>query len=384
MRHSTGRHRRTRTLSLAAAVAVAAGAAGVHLGLSGGGAEAAASTVTVTSTAQLEAAVRNATAGTTIQVRAGTYTPAATLKSTADGTGSARITLRAHDGEKVRIDGSRLPAGSWLAGIHGDYWTVQNLTFQNSPAQGLVVTSSVGGVFKNLVTADNGDSGFTLRGDGTSDNLVQNLDSHGNYDPAGHGQNADGIAVKFGSGTGNRITGARLYDNSDDGIDLWQFSSPVTVEHSWAFGNGKNRWGDSAFEGNGNGFKLGGGGVTVAHLVNDNAAWDNTLNGFTENSNTGAIVLNRNTAYSNAVAGFHFATGKARLARNLAVGNKGGLSELGSSTVSAANNWDAGVSTPAFTSVDARTAYGTRRADGALPSTAFLTTGSTTIGSTMN
>ncbi|MDV9168804.1 right-handed parallel beta-helix repeat-containing protein [Streptomyces sp. W16] len=384
MRTSTGRHRRTRTLSIAAAVAVAAGAGGVYLGLNSGGAQAASSTVTVSTTAQLESAVANATAGTVIQVRAGTYTPAATLKSTANGTSSARITLQAYGTEKVRIDGSKLPAGQWLAGIYGDYWTVQNLTFQNSPAQGFVATSSVGGVFKNLVTANNGDSGFTLRGDGTTNNLVQNLDSYGNYDAAGHGQNADGIAIKFGSGTGNKVTGARLYNNSDDGLDLWQFSSPVTIEHSWAFGNGKNRWNDSAFEGNGNGFKLGGGGVAVAHVVNDNAAWDNSLNGFTENSNTGAIVLNRNTAYSNTAAGFYFATSKSRLARNLAVGNKGGLDKLGSSTVSAANNWDGGVATPSFKSTDATTAYGARSSSGTLPTTTFLTTGSTTIGATMN
>ncbi|MEU1182746.1 right-handed parallel beta-helix repeat-containing protein [Streptomyces sp. NPDC005820] len=384
MRLSTGRHRRTRTLSIAAAVALSAGGGGVYLGLSGGGAQAASTTVTVSTTAQLESAVKNAVAGTVIQVRAGTYYPTATLKSTAGGTSAARITLQAYGGEKVKIDGSKLPDGSWLTGIYGSYWTVQNLTFQNSPAQGFVVTSSTGGVFKNLVTANNGDSGFTLRGDNTVNNLVQNLDSHGNYDAAGHGQNADGIAVKFGSGTGNKITGARLYNNSDDGIDLWQFSTPVTIEHSWAFGNGKNRWGDSAFEGNGNGFKLGGGGVAVAHVVNNNAAWDNTLNGFTENSNTGAIILNRNTAYSNAEAGFYFATGKARLARNLAVGNKGGLSKTGSSAVSAANNWDSGVSTPKFLSTDASSAYGARKGDGSLPATTFLTTGSTTIGSTMN
>ncbi|MEV2217353.1 right-handed parallel beta-helix repeat-containing protein [Streptomyces sp. NPDC050997] len=384
MRLGTGRHRRTRTLSIAAAVSVTAGAGGVYLGLSGGGAQAASTTVTVSTTAQLESAFRNAVAGTVIEVRAGTYFPTATLKSTADGTGSARITLRAYGTEKVRIDGAELPDGSWLAGIYGDYWTVQNLTFQNSPAQGFVATSSVGGVFRNLVTADNGDSGFTLRGDGTTGNLVRNLDSHGNYDPAGHGQNADGIAVKFGSGTGNRITGARLYDNSDDGLDLWQFSSPVTVERTWAFGNGRNRWGDSAFEGNGNGFKLGGGGVTVAHVVNRNAAWDNTLHGFTDNSNPGAIVLNRNTAYANAEAGFYFATGRARLARNLAVGNNGGLSKLSSATVSAANNWDSGVTAPAFRSTDATSAYGARKPDGALPATTFLTTGSTTIGATMN
>ncbi|MEU5097471.1 right-handed parallel beta-helix repeat-containing protein [Streptomyces sp. NPDC020996] len=384
MRHSTGRHRRTRTLSIAATVALAAGAGGVHLGLSGGGAQAATRTVTVSTTAQLESAVRNAAAGTVIQVRAGTYYPTATLKSTAGGTPSNRITLKAYGGEKVKIDGSRLPDGSWLAAVHGSYWTVRNLTFQNSPAQGFVVTSSTGGIFDDLVTADNGDSGFTLRGDGTVDNLVRNLDSHGNYDAAGHGRNADGIAVKFGSGTGNRITGARLSGNSDDGLDLWQFSSPVTIEHSWAFGNGRNRWNDPAFEGNGNGFKLGGGGVAVAHVVNDDAAWDNTGNGFTENSNTGAIALNRNTAYANAGAGFWFATGKARLARNLAVGDKGGPAKLGPSTASAANNWDSGVATPPFRSTDATTAYGARASDGSLPATAFLTTGSATIGATMD
>jgi hypothetical protein len=384
VRLGTGRHRRTRTLSIAAAVAVAACAGGVHLGLSNGGAQAASTTVTVSTTAQLESAVKNASAGTVIQVRAGTYYPTATLKSTADGTSSARITLRAYGSEKVRIDGSKLADGSWLAGIQGDHWTVQNLTFQNSPAQGFVATSSVGGVFKNLVTADNGDSGFTLRGDGTTDNLVQNLDSHGNHDPAGRGQNADGIAVKFGSGTGNRITGTRLYDNSDDGLDLWQFSSPVTIEHTWAFGNGENRWGDPASEDKGNGFELGGGGVTVAHVVNNNAAWDNTSSGFTESSNRGAIVLNRNTAYANGEAGFSFATGKARLARNLAVGNKGGLSKLASSTVSAANNWDSGVGTPAFKTTDATTARGAREADGSLPATPFLATGSTVIGTAMN
>ncbi|MER6122658.1 right-handed parallel beta-helix repeat-containing protein [Streptomyces sp. NPDC001795] len=384
MPQSTGRHRRTRTLSIAAAVAVAAGAGGVYLGLSNGGAQAASTTVTVSTTAQLQSAVANAAAGTTIQVRGGTYYPTATLKSTANGTGSARITLEAYGNEKVKIDGSKLPAGSWLAGIYGDYWTVQNLTFQNSPAQGFVATSSVSGIFKNLVTANNGDSGFTLRGDGTTDNLVQNLDSYGNYDPADHGQNADGIAIKFGSGTGNKVTGARLYNNADDGLDLWQFSSPVTIEHSWAFGNGKNRWNDRLFEGNGNGFKLGGGGASVAHVVNNNAAWDNAGNGFTENSNTGAIVLNRNTAYANTDAGFYFATGKARPARNLAVSNKGGLSKLGASTVSAGNNWDRGVSTPAFKSTDATTTYASRKSDGSLPSTTFLTTGSTAIGSTMN
>ncbi|MEU6913718.1 right-handed parallel beta-helix repeat-containing protein [Streptomyces olindensis] len=381
---STGRHRSTRTLSIAAAVACAAGAGGFCLGLTTGGARAASTTVTVSTTAQLETAVRNAGAGTTIQVRGGTYHPTATLESRANGTSSARITLRAHQGEQVRIDGSELPAGSRLAAIDGDYWTVRDLTFADAPAEGFVATSSVGGVFHNLVTADNGDSGFTLRGDGTTGNLVRNLDSHGNHDPAGHGRNADGIAVKFGSGTGNRITGARLYDNADDGLDLWQFSSPVTIEHSWAFGNGPDRSDDAASEGRGNGFELGGGGASAAHVVDDNAAWDNTRHGFTGNSNPGALTLHRNTAYANAGKGFHFATGAARLGGNLAVSDRAGRAELGSAAVSAGNNWDSGVATPPFRSTDATGAYGARKADGSVPATTFLTTGSTTMGSTMN
>ncbi|GAA1368570.1 right-handed parallel beta-helix repeat-containing protein [Streptomyces beijiangensis] len=384
MSSTTGRHRRTRTITVAAAVAVAAGAGGAYLGLAPGGADAASSTVVVSTTAALQSAVSGATAGTTIQLRAGTYHPTATLKSTASGTSAARITLEAYGSAKVKIDGSQLASGSWLAGIYGSYWTVQNLTFQNSPAQGFVATSSTGGIFKNVVTANNGDSGFTLRGDGTTNNLIQNLDSYGNYDAATHGQNADGLAIKFGSGTGNKVTGARLYNNSDDGMDLWQWASPVTIDHNWSFGNGKNRWSDTAFEGNGNGFKLGGGGAVAAHVVNNNAAWDNTLHGFTENSNPGAIVLNRNTAYANTDDGFYFATSKARLARNLAVSNGTGKADLGSSTVSAANNWDAGTATPSFVSTDATTAYGTRGSSGSLPATTFLTTGSTTIGSTMN
>lgn len=51
---------------------------------------------------------------------------------------------------------------------------------------------------------------------------------------------------------------------------------------------------------------------------------------------------------------------------------------------SAGNNWDSGVSTPSFISTDASTTYNSRSSSGTLPATTFLTTGSTTIGATMN
>ncbi|MBB1245602.1 right-handed parallel beta-helix repeat-containing protein [Streptomyces durbertensis] len=390
MSHSKGRHRRGRTLPVALVTATAVGAGGVYLVASPHGADAAeATTVTVATTAELEKAFAAVRPGTTIQLRAGTYHPTKSLKSQTDGTPERRITVTAHGTHKVVIDGSKLPSGQWLAAIAGDHWTLSNLTFRNSPAHGVVVTSSVGGVFRNLTTHGNGDSGFTLRGHGTVNNLIENLDSWNNYDAANHGQNADGLAIKFGSGEGNRVVGARLYHNADDGLDLWKWESPIRIERSWAYGNGVNRWKDPAFEGNGNGFKLGGGGVHTAHIVTDNAAWKNTKHGFTENSNQGAMRVHRNTAYNNAQSGFYFATSPARLSRNLSFANAGGTAKLGSRAVVAANSWgpdapptDNG-SSP-VRSVDARTAEGPRKPDGSLPTSDYLRTGTALLGAPMN
>ncbi|MEU6030173.1 right-handed parallel beta-helix repeat-containing protein [Streptomyces tauricus] len=367
--------RRT-ALSLTAALALGAGLAVVPT-------QAQAATVVVSTTTDLTNAIKNATAGTVIQVRAGTYYPTATLQSTANGNSSSRIHLQPYGSETVKIDGSNLPDGDWIFKLTADYWTVSGITFQNSPDSAVVCQSCASTVWENIKTINGGDSGFTLTGDSTTNNTVRNIDSYGHYDAATHGENADGIAVKFGSGSGNLITGARLYNNADDGLDFWSFSSSVTVEHTWAMGNGKNRWSDSAFAGDGNGYKLGGDSEVVAHVVNNSAAWDNAGSGFTENSNKGAIVINRTTAYANVKYGYYFATGAARLGKNLAVGNGTAVSK-GGSVVSAGNNWDSGVSTPAFRSTDASTTYNSRQSNGSLPVTTFLTTGSTTIGATMD
>lgn len=296
--------RRT-ALPLTAALALGAGLAVLPT-------QAQAATVVVDTSAELSSALSGATAGTVIQMRGGTYYPTATLQSTANGTSSTPIHLQPYGSETVKIDGSSLPDGDWIFKLTADYWNVSGITFQNSPDSAVVCQSCTGTVWNNIKTINGGDSGFTLTGDGTVNNTVKNIDSYGHYDAANHGENADGIAVKYGSGTGNLITGARLYNNSDDGLDFWSFSSPVTVEHTWAFGNGVNRWSDSAFAGDGNGYKLGGDGEVVAHVVNNSAAWGNAGNGFTENSNTGAIVINRTTAYANSKWGYYFRFRQAR------------------------------------------------------------------------
>ncbi|MGW7195675.1 right-handed parallel beta-helix repeat-containing protein [Streptomyces chryseus] len=387
MRSNNGRHRRTRTLSAAVAVGVVAGGAGLYVAAGPGRAGASVTgPVVVSTTATLEKAFGAARPGTTIQLRGGTYSPSKSLKSQANGTPRSRITVAPYGSEKVIVDGSKLPQGEWLVAIGGDHWTLSDLTFRGSPAQGVVVTSSVGGVFKNLTTHSNGDSGFTLRGEGTSDNLIENLDSYDNYDPKNHGQNADGLAVKFGSGGNNRIVAARLYNNADDGVDLWQWASPVRIERSWAYGNGVNRWKDPAFEGNGNGFKLGGGGASAAHVITGNAAWHNTQHGFTENSNPGQQRIHRNTAYANKAGGYFFLKSPSRLSRNVAAGNADSAAKLGPRTVSAENTWNldsAGQARFPLRSTDPATAYGPRRADGSLPRTPFLTTGTPSIGAEM-
>lgn len=385
MSNSAGRHRRERAVSIALAVTIAVGAGATYLVTRPSGAGAAeAAPVIVSSTAELERAFAEVGPGSNIQLRAGTYYPTQSLKSSASGTADRRITVSAVGSDKVTIDGSKLPDGQWLTAVAGDYWTLSNLTFRNSPRHGVVITSSVGGVFRNLATHDNGETGFTLRGHGTSHNLVENLDSWNNYDPANHGQNADGLAIKFGSGEDNRVIGARLYNNADDGLDMWKWESPVRIQRSWAYGNGVDRWNDPAFEGNGNGFKLGGGGVNTAHVITDNAAWSNTQHGFTENSNNGAIRIHRNTAFKNVESGFYFAGSPSRLSRNLALDNAKSAAKVGRRAVSAANSWNA--DTPAVTvrSTDPRTAQGPRRPNGTLPPTDFLETGTAAIGAPMH
>jgi len=404
VRRSRGRHRRRkdRTLPLGSAVIVASAVAGVYLTASPDGASAVPTTVYVApggSDSQsgtlaspyrtLERAFAAAKPGTTIEVRGGTYYPSRTLRSSVSGTAGDRVHLRPYQGEKVRIDGSRLRDGASLLSLSADYWTVSGLELRNAPGGGLVCTSCSRGVFNNLTTRGNGDTGFTLRGDNTDGNLIRNLDSYGNHDDATGGKRADGIAITHGSGSGNVITGSRLFDNSDDGLDLWMWASPVSIDHSWAWGNGINRWDIPDFEGDGSGFQLGAdtdSAPTPAHVVRASAAWKNSKNGFSAGGNTGAVRLLRTTAYANEGHGYAFPDSRVLLQQNLAVANGRGQADTGDLAVSRGNNWkpDASI-TPPFVTTDPGTAYEARRQDGSLPVTSFLVVaGATEVGSTMN
>ncbi|MDQ0905885.1 hypothetical protein QFZ22_001870 [Streptomyces canus] len=331
----------------------------------------------------VQRAVDLAKPGDTIAVRAGTYALTDNITIATSGTASQPISLGAYQGERVVIDGEQLAASHTPVGgsipraergaIHQEasYWRISDLEIVNGP-YGVYCDACNGNVFARLKTHDNYESGFQLQG-ASSGNQILDLDSYANRDPRKNGESADGLAIKEGSGTGNVVRGARLWNNVDDGFDDWKFTSPVLVENTIAYGNGFNRWSFPDFAGDGNGFKLGGGSPApaVAHTLRNSIAFKNAAHGVTDNGNTGALALSRTTTWANGGTGFDadVSGGTARLTANLSVADAKAAA-LGSATVSSGNSWDLGGTWNASSvlSTDPAPLTGARGADGSLPS----------------
>ncbi|MFJ5226298.1 right-handed parallel beta-helix repeat-containing protein [Streptomyces sp. NPDC088400] len=328
--------------------------------------------------------VDRARPGDVIAVRAGTYVlDGDNITITTSGEPGRPITLGAYRDERVVIDGERLPAGHTPVGgsipraergaIHQEasYWRVSGLEIVNGP-YGYYCDGCNHNVFSGLVTHDNYESGFQLQG-GSGDNLILNLDSYANRDPRKNGESADGLAIKEGSGTGNTVRGARLWNNVDDGFDAWKFTSPLVIEDTVAYGNGYDRWNFPDFAGDGNGFKLGGGtpAPAAAHTVRNSVAYGNAAHGITDNGNPGALVISRNTTFRNEGTGFDADTSgsAAVFTGNLSVLDRKAVS-LGGGAAATGNSWNLGGTWngASVLSTDPASLTGPRAADGALPS----------------
>lgn len=319
--------------------------------------------------------------GGTIAVRGGTYRPSVAIKILKNGAQSQPITLTNYNGERVIIDGENMPytpgavdssiprSDRGALHVEGDWWRFVGLEIINGP-YGIFGVDTNNGRYERLVTRDNYESGLHLQGSSAGNQII-NLDSHGNRDPRNNGESADGLAIKEGSGAGNVVRGARLWFNSDDGFDAWEFLSSITIENSVAYGNGFNRWNLPNYTGDGNGFKNGGGDVDLpaAHVTRNCMAWDNRVGGFIDNANPGALVFDRNTAWRNGGTGFDSSDADGTLTKNLAVANGTNVS-LGSSS-SSGNSWDLGGSWT-FVSTDQSVITGPRAADGSIPTSNFL------------
>jgi hypothetical protein len=335
--------------------------------------------------ATIQKAVDLAQAGTTIYVRGGTYAPSTNVQLNKNGTASAPITLTAYGSERVVIDGENMPYTPGEVGssipraqrgalhIEGDYWRIVGLEIVHGP-YGIFGLDANNNVFERLTTRDNYESGLHLQGS-SANNQIINLDSYGNRDPRKNGESADGLAIKEGAGTGNVVRGARLWNNSDDGFDAWEFLSPILIEGSVAYGNGFNRWNLPDHTGDGNGFKMGGGDPDPAanHIVRNSMAWQNAVAGFIDNGNPGALTIERCTAWKNPGNGFDFADSDSTLTKNLSASNGTAVS-LGSNSGGGGNSWNLSGTwnDSSLVSTDASVITGPRNADGSIRSSDFL------------
>lgn len=341
--------------------------------------------------ATLDFAVTQVERGDVVVMRGGIYEHDETIRiQTPSGYFGELITVVAYPGEVPILEFASQPKQRDVHGIrlNANWWRLIGLTLRNASHNGIRIDGSYN-ILEQITAYGNHDTGIHMAG-GASYNLIKNSDSfrNFNYDPARNngapiGGNADGFSAKFEIGPGNRYVGCRAWENSDDGWDFWEAENTIVIDSSWAFGNG-----DAAafnhpagFNGNGNGFKLGGNYVVADHIVRRSLAFKNfgssgNAKGFDYNNNPGAMTLIHNTAYDNG-RNFYFPlsppSGQAAFLNNLSIGSSL-HAQLPPDAVIAGNSWqaDSEITTDMLMSVDVEAATSPREADGSLPQLDFL------------
>lgn len=263
---------------------------------------------TVESPLDLDTAIDFVREGQKIIMLEGVYARSSSLviKEYNNGTAGQRKYLTAAPGTRPVIDFQKKSEGAVLS---GDYWHIYGIDFARSAGntKGFVVGGSHN-VIENCRFYENGDTGLQIsRTDEAiniaawpSYNLILNCTSFANRDPSEN--NADGFAAKLTSGVGNVFRGCIAHNNIDDGWDLYTKAGlgaigAVLIEGCIAYNNGFLTDG-TVGRGDKNGFKLGGEGIHVPHIIRKSMAFGNGAAGFTSNSNPGVILLN-NIAYNN-------------------------------------------------------------------------------------
>jgi hypothetical protein len=126
-----------------------------------------------------------------------------------------------------------------------------------------------------------------------------------------HGRERRRFAAKLTTGTGNVFRYSVSHNNIDDGWDLCTKTDtgaigPVTIEYSLSYGNGTLTDGTQNPNGDRNGYKLGGDGIAVNHIVRHDVAYKNGHHGFTYNSNPGTMNISNNASIDNTERNFAF------------------------------------------------------------------------------
>ena len=286
------------------------------------GTDAAAGTMTDPTT--LHSAITRIGAGHVIFLRGGTYAFAVQITVARDNSGQdgQPKTIAPYPGEAPVLDFSSQPYGSSgnARGLEldGSYWHVIGLTVMGSADNGIYVAGN-DNVIEGCITHGNRDTGLQLgryassaatQAEWPSNNLILNCESYDNFDSPS-GENADGFAAKLTVGPGNVFRGCVSHNNIDDGWDLYTKGETgpiggVTIDQCIAHHNGKLTDGTSTGNGDQNGFKLGGEDIAVAHIVTRSVSFANGKDGFTWNSNPGAIRMINDLAFDNAETNYRF------------------------------------------------------------------------------
>ncbi|MDR3667984.1 MAG: dockerin type I repeat-containing protein [Ignavibacteriaceae bacterium] len=316
-----------------------------------------------------------------IYLRGGNYSYSGELALSKVGSAGSTINIWAYNNELPVLDFAGETVGSGNNGINlsGDYYHLKGLEIMHADHNGIKCTGHY-----NIIEAckihSNRNSGFqfdggTNHGNYASHNLILNTDSYLNFDPP-IGGNADGFSLKWYIGKGNVCRGCRSWQNSDDGWDLWMADSTIELDSCFAFRNGVNSWGSSTFDGNGNGFKLGGNYVATPHIVKNCVSFDNAGNtgrGFDENNDTAGQTLYNCVAYRNTGDNYHFTNNPITGMHII----KNCISYIGNNSIINAtlsnNSWPS--LTPSvsdFVSIDTSLASAPRQANGNLPDNGFF------------
>jgi hypothetical protein len=311
-----------------------------------------------------------------LYIRGGVYALSSKLSLSKTASPTNRIRMWAYPGETPVIDSTGNSSDG--VSISGDCYHLKGITVMLAGHNGINI-SGASNIVELCVTCSNANTGLHITGDtNTSYNLILNCDSYHNYDAPTHGQNADGFTAKWIFGPGNIFSGCRSWENADDGWDLWMGTNTVIITNCWSFRNGTNIFGDTAWQGNGNGFKLGGNYVGTPHRLVRSLAFLNMANGVDQNNNIAGQTLDNDTAWANHARNFSMAHGTnttPHVIRNNISFAGASSDAFTSGTLFTNNSWQVlspGPSASDFQSVDYSGVTAPRQSDGGLPNLPFL------------
>ena len=293
--------------------------------------------------------------GDTLWVKGGTYIVNSTVKAKNGGTKTAPVCVFAIRGEKPVFDCSSMRHyGSESSTYRGmdlrqPWWHVRGIKIYKAGYNGIIIAGENITV-EGMTIEECGMDGISL-GAGAVNTLILNCDSYRNCDVSSRGENGDGFAAKDGTGTVFR--GCRAWENADDGWDVYGGDQPILVDSCWSYGNGVNYWPDlissSSYQGDGNGFKLGGGGGVdgnAPNVVVNSFAFGNVGKGFDQNHNAWGVTCINCTGYNNnGMGNFAFqevpSMGKHVMINNLSYAGTGQNIATGSTETT--NSWNLGL-----------------------------------------